>query len=247
MGFEAKINAGKFMNSIEAISRLVDEIKLTLDEEGIKSKAADPANVAMVIFYINKDGFDKYEIDEEMTVGLNLNRIEDILKVASKTDLIELKSEDGSQLSISVSGFDYNISLLDPSTIQQQPEIPDLDLPAEIVLDGDEIRRAVRASEKISDYVVLSTKGNVFQISAEGDNDSVKMELPEDKLIHIKTEEDVRSLFSLDYLADMSKSIKRATETKLELGTDYPVNIQFDIVDGEGQVEYLLAPRIESS
>ncbi len=247
MGFEIKMNAGEFNNSIQAISRLVDEIKLNISEEGISTKAADPANVAMVIFKINKEGFEHYQVNEEMTVGLDLNRLEDILKIANKADMIELKSEDGSKLSISVSGFDYSISLLDPSTIQQEPEVPDLDLPAKIVLEGNKIRKAVRASEKISDYVVLAAQGNEFQISAEGDNDSVMMQLEEDELIEIETEKDARSLFSIDYLSDMSKSIKDAPSATVRLGTDYPVTINFEIVDGDGEVEYLLAPRIESS
>lgn len=246
MTFRAKINAGSFKDSIESISRLVDEIKLNISEGGVSSKSADPANVAMVVFQLGKDGFNEFEIDQEMTIGIDLNRLEDILGVASSSDEIFMESEDGSQLSISVSGFDYNISLLDPSTIQQEPKVPDLDLPAEIVLEGNKIRRAVRASEKVSDYVVLSTDDDKLLITAKGDSDSVKMELGPEELIDIKTKEDVRSIFSLDYLADMSKSIKKASETKIRLGTDYPVKINFKIVNDKGEIEYLLAPRIES-
>lgn len=246
MSFKAKINAGSFKDSIESISRLVDEIKLNIKDEGITSKSADPANVAMVIFKLQKEGFDEFNVEEEMTIGLDLNRLEDILGVASTSDQITMESEDGSKLSISVSGFEYNISLLDPSTIQQEPKVPDLDLPAEIYIEGNKIRKAVRASEKVSDYVILSTENDKFIISAEGDNDSVKMELGSDKLIDMKTEEDVRSIFSLDYLSDMSKSIKKASEVQIRLGTDYPVKINFKIANEDGEIEYLLAPRIES-
>lgn len=246
MSFEAKINAGSFRDSIESISRLVDEIKLNINQEGISSVSADPANVAMVMFKLKKEGFEEFHVDEEMTIGFDLNRLEDILSVASMGDEIEMQSEEGNQLSIKVSGFDYKISLLDPSTIQQEPKVPDLDLPARIVLEGNKIRKAVRASEKVSDYLVFSTKDDKFIITAEGDNDSVKMELDESQLIDIETSEDVRSIFSLDYLADMSKSIKKASETKIRLGTDYPVKINFKIVNDNGEVEYLLAPRIES-
>jgi proliferating cell nuclear antigen len=32
----------------------------------------------------------------------------------------------------------------------------------------------------------------------------------------------------------------------IELDKDYPLNIRFEIAEGKGRVDYLLAPRIES-
>ncbi|OKY78581.1 MAG: DNA polymerase sliding clamp subunit PCNA [Candidatus Methanohalarchaeum thermophilum] len=246
MSFEGKIKAGDFKKVIDSVSRLVDEIKLQITEDGVQTKASDPANVAMVILSINKEGFDSFSLDEEMEIGLDLDKLEDILGVASSSDFVELSTEDGSTLDVEVGGFEYNLSLLDPSTIQEQPEIPNLDLPSKIIMEGKTLKKAVKAAEKVSDYLILVTQGKKLTIKAEGDSDSVKLDLEEEDLIEIESEKDSRSLFSLDYLSDMSKSLSSADRVEMELGSDYPIKLKFPIVNEEGKVEYMLAPRIES-
>jgi proliferating cell nuclear antigen len=44
----------------------------------------------------------------------------------------------------------------------------------------------------------------------------------------------------------MAKVVKGTDTLTLNLGTDYPVKIEFDIANGGGHITYLLAPRIES-
>jgi proliferating cell nuclear antigen len=44
----------------------------------------------------------------------------------------------------------------------------------------------------------------------------------------------------------MIKAIGSAPEVTMYIGTDYPINLEFSIAEGNGQVKYLLAPRIES-
>ncbi|WGI17101.1 proliferating cell nuclear antigen (pcna) [Methanonatronarchaeum sp. AMET-Sl] len=244
MAFKASIKTGKLKESLDAVGRLVDEIKLNIEEDGLNSKAVDPANVAMSILTIPKKEFESYDHTEDMTIGIDLNRIDDILSLASSEDILELETDDGSMMKIKVSGFEYDISLIDPSTIRKEPNIPDLDLPAEIVLDGQRIQRAIKATEKISDYIVISTENDSLVITGEGDTDSVRIALNEEDLIKIESTEDARSLFSLDYLSDMSKSIQKAPEVTMNLGTDYPILFKFNITGSN--IEYLLAPRIES-
>ncbi|OUJ18743.1 DNA polymerase sliding clamp subunit PCNA [Methanonatronarchaeum thermophilum] len=244
MAFKASIKTGKLKESLDAVGRLVDEIKLNITEEGLNTKAVDPANVAMALLTIPEDEFESYNYTEDMTIGIDLNRIDDILSLASNEDILKIETEEGSMMNIQVSGFEYNISLIDPSTIRKEPNIPDLELPAEIVLNGQRIQRAIKATEKISDYIVLSTEDNSLIITGEGDTDSVKIDLTEDDLIKIDSTENARSLFSLDYLSDMSKSIQKAPEVTMHLGTDYPIMFKFNIAGSN--IEYLLAPRIES-
>jgi len=243
--FRGKIKTGKLKDAFESVSRLVHEIKLNVDENGFQSKSVDPANVAMAMLEISKDAFEEFELDESMTLGLDLDRMDDILSVASKDDDMLIRTEDGSKLEINVSGFDYSISLLDPSTIQQEPQVPDLDLPVDLVINGSKFRNAIRATEKISDYVILSAEDDRFTISAEGDSDSVSIPMSGEELVRMECSENSRSLFSLEYLSDMSKSIGKVSEANIRLGTDYPVKIKFKLYEGV-VLEYLLAPRIES-
>jgi len=244
--FKAAINAEVFKDAIEAVASLVDEAKFRLKPDGISARAVDPANVAMVAFDLTAKAFDSYEATEG-EIGIDLARFMDILGMAAKEDKLELNlNEETRKLEIRTGGLAYTLSLLDPSSIRKEPKMPSLELPAKIVLNGSELRRAVKAAEKVSDHMALGVAGKTFYVEAEGDLDKVRLDIPESSLISLKSTGNVRSLFSLDYLNDIVKTMGKAEQVTIDLGTDYPVKFTFSIAGGNGTVMYLLAPRIES-
>ena len=244
--FKAVINAEVFKDAIEAVSTLVDEAKFKLTAEGISVRAVDPANVAMVAFDLNAKAFETFEASDS-EIGVDLIRLMDILGMTSKDDKIELNlNEETRKLEIRTGGLAYTLSLLDPTSIRKEPKVPNLELPAKIVLNGAELKRAVKAAEKVSDHMALGVKDKTFFVEAEGDLDKVRLDIPQSSLVSLQATSDVRSLFSLDYLNDLSKSLGKAERVNIDLGTDYPVKLTFNIAAGNGTVTYLLAPRIES-
>ncbi|WP_440952733.1 DNA polymerase sliding clamp [Methanococcoides sp. FTZ1] len=243
--FKATIDAYLLKDSIETLSVLVDEARFRISPEGIAVRAVDPANVAMVSFDLATEAFDEFSADD-CELGLDLSRVSDILAVADRDDKVQMElNEDTKKLMIQIGGFSYTLSLLDPSTIRAEPRIPQLDLPAEIVLNGKDLQKAVKAAEKISDHMLLGVEGEDFFMEAEGDTDRVKLTMSRDQLIDIKPN-DTRSLFSLDYLSDIIKPASKSNEVTLHLGRDFPIKINFSIANGAGTIGYLLAPRIES-
>ncbi len=243
--FKAVIGAEKLKDSIESVSTLVDEAKFRLTPEGISVKAVDPANVAMVSFELTKDAFDSFEATEG-ELGIDLTKLNGIMEMADKGDNIELElDENAHKLIVRMRGLSYTMSLLDPSSIRKEPKVPALDLPARIVIKGEDMRRAIKAAEKVSDYMSIGVKGDVFFMEAEGDTDKVLVELARDQLIDIQPAE-AKSLFSLDYLSDMSKIVGKANEVTIDLGKDYPLKLRLKIAEGHGEVSYMLAPRVES-
>ncbi len=243
--FKAVIGAEKLKDSIESISTLVDEARFRLNQDGIIVRAVDPANVAMVSFDLLKDAFDSFEATEG-ELGIDLTKLNDIMEMADKSDNIELElDETAHKLIIRMRGLSYTMSLLDPSSIRKEPKVPSIDLPARIVLRGEDLKRAIKAAEKVSDYMSMGVSGDTFFMEAEGDTDRVRLEMTKDQLIDIKSGE-AKSLFSLDYLSDISKIAGKASEVTLDLGKDYPLKIRLKLAEGHGEVSYMLAPRVES-
>lgn len=242
--FKASINAGRLKEAIGGVTRLVDEGKFKIRSDGLALRAVDPADAAMVILDIDLDAFEEYSADEETEIGIDLERLEDILGVMSGSSTVSIELNDG-VMELRSDGLDYKMTLPDPSSIRKEPTIPDLDLKARVTIEGDEFRRAVKAAQKVSDHIVMKTEGDLFVMEASGDNDSLTFEMGTDDLVSIENEEDSRSLFSLDYLDDMSRAIGKAEEAALNMGTDLPIIIDFELSEGVN-VEYLLAPRIES-
>lgn len=245
--FKAIVSANTLRTTIDSVSVLVDECKIHLNEDGLAIRAVDPANVGMVDLSLDASAFESYEADGGV-IGVNLSRLEDIAGMAGADQLVQLElDEETRKLHIQIDGLSYTLALIDPDSIRQEPDIPDLDLPATIVVEGSDISRAVKAADMVSDHIALGVDEaeDLFYVSAEGDTDDVRLELTREDLIDL-TPGAARSLFSLDYLKDMDKALPGDGEVTIELGEEFPVKLHYETAEGKGNVTYMLAPRIQS-
>jgi len=241
------IPASTLSGALNPVTALVEECKIRLDDDGLSITAVDPANVGMVDMEIGVNAFESYDADGA-TLGINLGRLTDVLSMADSGDLVRVAlNEETRKLDIDIGGLSYTLALIDPDSIRQEPDIPDLDLPATIVLPGEHISRGVTAADLCSDHVSLQADadGEAFHIAAEGDTDDVDLEL-DDELLSANVDESCESLFSLDYLSDMERAIPSDAEVSLLLGSEVPVKLRYSIADGDVSVVNLLAPRISS-
>lgn len=226
---------------------LVDECRIDLDpQEGISIRAADPANVGMTSPVLQPAACESYSADGY--IGMNIERFADIIGMADKGDLITVELDQQTRkLDISFDGLEYTMALIDPESIQEESDIPDLDLPSEVFVEASQLSRGVSAADMVSDHIRLSTDpdNETFHIEAEGDTDDVDLELDGDDLIDI-TAGDANSLFSLDYLKDMLDPIDSDAEVHVQLGNEFPVKLHVEFAEGLGQNTFLLAPRITS-
>lgn len=241
----ARCKAEVLKTLIDATSTLVDEVKVHVTPEGLNLKAVDPAHVAMVELNLRAAAFQEYKADA-MEMGLDLEKFKEVLKLAGGDDEVEIDFDPaGHRLVMRIGNVTRRMSLVD-TTGMSDPKVPKLDLPAHITLTPGELERGIRASEAIADHVVLTADKDAFELLAEGDTDQVHLRLDKSMLAELKSSEKVKSLFSLDYFANMVKAAKGAPGMSINLGNDYPVRIDFDLAGGNGHVTYLLAPRIES-
>ena len=245
--FKAIVDAETLRTALDSVGVLVDECKIHLNEDGLAIRAVDPANVGMVDLDLDASAFESYEADGGL-IGVNLTRLFDIAKMADSDQLVQLElDEETRKLHIQLDGLEYTLALIDPDSIRKEPDLPDLDLPARIVVEGADIDRAVKAADMVSDHIALGVdeEGEFFYVDAEGDTDDVHFELPRDELIDLQAGV-AHSLFSLDYLKDMNRAIPKNGEVTVDLGEEFPVRIGFEIAEGQGSVTYMLAPRIQS-
>ena len=245
--FKAIVSASTLQDALDSVSVLVDECKLRLNEDELAVRAVDPANVGMVDLSLEAAAFESYEADGGV-IGVNLQRLEDIAGMASSGDLVQLElDEETRKLHIQIDGLSYTLALIDPDSIRKEPDIPDLDLASEIVVEGAQLDRGITAADMVSDHIRLRVDpdAEAFYIEAEGDTDDVDFRLDRDDLIDLSAG-DADSLFSLDYLKDMNKAIPGDAEVTIELGEEFPVKLHYEFAEGQGHVTYMLAPRIQS-
>lgn len=240
------IMSGEILKTISrAITALVSECRIHFLTKGIHSRAVDPSNVAMVIVDVPKESLESYRLEAEKTIGLDMNRIFEISKSINAKDLVELSLIDETSLRIKSGSLDYSLALIDPSAIRKEPKIPELNLPAKIVLDSAEFKKAISATEKVSEHIVLKSDKNSFTIEAKGDVERMAFTMTGGELREFNGGE-ARSMFSLDYLREFCKVAGAGDQLTIYLGTNYPGRFCFELVGGKVRVEFILAPRVES-
>ena len=245
MAFKAKVKADILKEIINVVSTLVDEVKVHVAQDGVSLKAVDPAHVAMVELKIGKDAFEELKATSA-ELGVDIEKLKDVLKLAKAGDMLSIEhNEDQNKLVLVIANITRKMALVD-TTGMSDPKVPNLQYPTKVVLSVEDLNQGIRASESVSDHIALRVAPDGFELACEGDTDSVSLKLKKDLVKSLDAKEAARSLFSLDYFSNMVRAIPAGQEVTLHLGNDYPVRVEFKIADGDGQVMYLLAPRIES-
>ena len=247
--FEATLTGEDLDDVLTPVTTIVDECRFHLNDDELATSAVDPANVAMVDFAVDRAQFEEYSADGEL-VGLNLERFGSIAGMADKDDDVRLGTTENNRLNININDqLSYNLNLIDPDSIRDEPDIPDLDVAAEVTLTGADLNFGIEAAEMVSDHVALRADpdAEAFYIEAEGDTDDVDFELDaDDDLELFEADEEVASLFALDYLSDMASAIPDDALLTINLGNELPVIMEYEVFDGNGDVTFMLAPRIEA-
>lgn len=243
--FKAVVSdSGSWRSSIDAIAALIDEGTFTIDESGIKLRAMDPSQIALVDFVLPGKGFEKLEVQRPVSIGVDLAELSKITKRSKPEDKIEL-SFDGNRLRMSFRGEttrNFSLSVMEASA--NPPREPKIDFTAEIKIAPNIIKEALKDAELISNHVALSAEGGLI-VMADGDTGSVDISLKEDKLLSLNIKAPARAVFSLDHLNNILKEAEAPSVVSMGLKTDAPLRIEYSI--GDARVVYYLAPRIESA
>jgi proliferating cell nuclear antigen len=78
---------------------------------------------------------------------------------------------------------------------------------------------------------------------ADGDADSVDFERPASDC-HAFDPAPAHSLFSVDYLTALTRVLPTDAPVDVELDEDAPVAFAYDVADGDGRIQLLVAPRL---
>ena len=247
---------------------LDDEVRVTFEEDRIQTEFVDPANVSMLTLNAPAVGFEHYQADEEVTLGLNLDTFQKTLRWARKrgngdpvalsvyTDPLRIRVEivrEDQQMQRQTEWF-----AIDPDRLRQGPERPDLDLPLKAYPGVSALKDAVAAIAESEDYAYVTEDDGAFILASQAGGDTTpsheKPELgssPENVVrmpnaVEQISEGGASSVFSIDYLRDITTALKRskATTVRVMWGEEYPVRIGFQHEDWGFNGEFLLAPRI---
>lgn len=231
---------------ISSMAEIIDEGLFKVTKEGISFVASDRAMVSVVDFFISSSAFEKYEIDNDQMIGLNVANLLSVIKRAGNGDKITLEVVD-SKLQIFIEGSSKRKFMVPMLEIREEeiPPVDKLEFASKVELKSDVLQNGVSDAEIIGDSVILGTSPTKFLMTAEGDLNRAELELSkgDDSLLDISSSGDSKSRYALDYLKKMVKASKLSDSVIVEHGTDYPLRLVFKSGD-KVRLSYILAPRV---
>ncbi len=240
-----RIEQKKLDTFISVLRALVPECRLMITADGWNTQATDAANVAMVVATLPKTAFEEYTESGRDEVGMDVQKWSDMLKVMKDPkSTITIDRKDTGKIGISDSAYTYTHVPLDPNTVRKRPNVPGINLPVVVVISPAELAEAIRAMAVIGDKVRFTAGKDGLELAAEGDTDKLRKVLTGKDGSKLP-DKPVSSLFSLDYLKDISRATKDAGSISVCVGEDHPIRFDFEIAGITAS--YLVAPRIEEA
>lgn len=237
---------GLMSDSISTIAELIDEGIFKITKDGISLIASDRAMVAVVDFKLSSSAFEKFDIDKEQSIGLDIPNFLSVLKRASGEDNVTFNLQD-SKLEVvleNASRRRFVLPLLDLSQ-EEIPAIDQLEFSTRAEVKSDVLQSGIADAEVVADSVLFEAAPSRFGMRAEGDISSTQLELEKDNksLVELKAGGEIKARYPLDYLKKMIKATKLADSVALEWGQDYPIKISFKSGD-KVSLQFVLAPRV---
>jgi proliferating cell nuclear antigen len=245
--FKASLsNVGLLRDSLSSIAEIIDEGIFKISKNGISLVAADRAMVAVVDFNISSSAFDKYDLDKEQNIGMNIANLLSVLKRAGAEDKLTLNLQD-SKLELILENSSrrkFVVPLLDISQ-EEIPPIDQLEFTVKSEIKSNVLQSGIEDAEIVADSVLFETSPSRFAMKAEGDVSRAELELEKgnEALIELKSEGETRARYPLDYLKKMIKAAKIADSVSIEFGQDYPMRLGFKAGD-KASLSFVLAPRV---
>lgn len=241
--FKAELSDSNILKtSFDAISSIVDEVQIQTDSEGLRLEALDRSHITYVHLELKSSLFDTYICDEPEKINIDTDELMKVLKRSKSNDRVLLTLDEGSFI-ITFEGEatrTFKIRLIDME--YETPVPPEIEYPTKIEVPFSLLKDSINDIDIFSDKIALTVNEEKLIAAAEGDFGDASIEYIHGERITTS----VKSLFSLEKIREMLKADKFSDIAEIRLGDDMPLNLSLVMVTGDGELSFLLAPRLET-
>ena len=240
-------NAKSFKDCVDAIVNLINEGEFELSSDGVRLRAMDPSQIAMVDFFMPSKACKEYKVDSETSIGINLEDLARVTGRARPEDSLNVRLKD-SRMDMTFKGKftrKFNLPLLDIAG--SKPKEPNIDFDSSIKVNASVLKESLRDASLVSAHVAFSINKDGFMIEATGDRGDVLIEAKKDDpaIMDYKSSANSKAMFPLEYLNNILKGADSGTIVSISLKSDAPLKVEYPL--GESRIIYYLAPRIENA
>jgi len=162
---------------IESISKLVDELEISVSPSGILSQSLDSSKTSLIYFNLLAEGFKdrNFCCEMPMTLGVNVKDLATIMRCGANEESVTLKADKeqrGLEVIFENEGEEkighFGLSLIN---INQEPvEIKDTMYSSIVTMPSNKFSKICQDLSHISDVLNISTYSNYVKFSVTGDN-----------------------------------------------------------------------------
>lgn len=252
MTFDIIVSAPTLQDYVDSMTSIVGETTLHFREDELWTNAVDPANVAMIAQTLHADECESYSADGVL-IGVNLERFDDYLSKADSDDLAHLTfNAEERRINIEYGDVSVTMAGIDPDSVRNGQTLPEKAvemLSTDVTMDGAAFNHAIDVAGMVSDHILLESdpdREEPVHVVGEGDTDDARVKFSQALHGGSEVPEECKSLFSEEYLDDLTKVIPKTADIRIQHGHECPMRITYAYPDANVNVEIGLAPRIQA-
>jgi proliferating cell nuclear antigen len=238
---------------VSAISAIVDEATVKLSpKDGLLLSALDPGKTAMIQLTLPREQFSVFDAEDEDFYLVNFRELERVIKRIRGESDVELRLEESGLTVRSVGEYKktYRLPLLAGEPFEVKS--PKVEFKSRVTMMATEGKKRIpiRLPEIISDMELMGTDVQVSVdsdkavFSVQGDRGEAEAILTREDptIVEIESEEPSTSVYAISYLDRMTEPVKMALGLKMEMATNKPMKLTYNI--GMGELAYWIAPIV---
>jgi proliferating cell nuclear antigen len=200
------------------------------------------------------EGFEHYRADTNMVLGVNVNLLAKVMKLADPADSITLSADDNAtHLKLvfenpkteRTTEFTMNLIQLD----NEHLAIPETEYSSVVSINSSEFTKICKELYSLNETMTIHTTQEFVQFSVESEVGSGSIKIgandngPKDEQTTLEVTDSVTQQFAIRYLNMFNKAAPLSTFTRLCLHEEQPLVVEYKI-EQLGVLKYYLAPKI---
>ena len=247
-----KTKANIFMTIFRQLKSHVEIVNIIFNDDQLYMQGLDSGHVSMFELKLLKSWFDEYDADGEI-LGLNCAVLHAVFSGMETDHELRLHTDkDGDVLFMNLISEEqgvfnklYEISLIDLD--QELLKVPDTYWELDLKLQSPAFAKIIDQLAKFGDDIKLSCNEDKVELSTNGDNGRMSVEIEMDDVIEFGIEEgkEVKALFSSSLLHWITQFSKLSEEMEIHFKENTPIEMKYMIHETDNYFRFFLAPKID--
>jgi proliferating cell nuclear antigen PCNA len=254
-----EFKASNFSFLFQNLKTFTDNLSISFNKNKLYFQSTDSANITIFELNIVNDWFDEFDVNTDVSIGINTNILAKILSTREKGHTIKFEYNENHPDNLSIY-FDSNnkeilkrefeIPLVDIEVELMQ--IPEQETNADIQLSSVNFSNVISQLKLFGDYATIKCNEEIIEFtshSVETGKMKVNIDINDLNEYSITEDMELNMSYTLNYLNNISTFSKLTKNVFIHITEDFPIKIIYyldDTEDKEKSLCFYLAPMIDN-